>query len=171
MKGRKVIKPGQMLPDKYELIRDHLINGTELEDPQHIRLCEAAQLIYPLMVEELTTKAIVERLLADKICGPGTAYRMIRETERIYGRVRQNSQDGLRSILVENALQSLRDARDAKDYRGVASLLDKIAKLEGLYTEQGKVQEVYKTLTLMPIHVTSNPEVIEIESIDLTELE
>lgn len=172
MKGRKApLKPGEMPPDKYDLIRDHLLNGTELTDPQHIQLMEAAKHIYPLMVEELTTKSIVERLVSEKICGPGQAYRMIRETERIYGRVRQNSQDGLRAILVENALQSLKDARAEKDYRGVASLIDKIAKLEGLYTEQGKVQEVYKTLTLMPIQVTSDPKVIEIESIDLAELE
>lgn len=169
--ARELRKTGHMLPDKYDLIRDHLINGTELEDAQLIKLCNAARLIYPLMVEEITTKSIVERLVGENICGPGQAYKMIRETEKIYGRVRQNSQDGLRAILVENALQALKDARDEKDYRGVAGLIDKIAKLEGLYTEQGKVQEVYQQLTLMPIQVTADPQVIEMESIDLAELE
>lgn len=150
------------LPDKYDRIRDAILHDRELDDPDERRLRHLAVAIWPIMIDEVTTtgvcKKMVELGLAKDL---RAATKLIPDVERIYGRVKQADKDGRRAIMVEILLDALKRARDKGNFNAVQRIADRIAKLEGLYMEEGSMVNIYNELTLPAPMLTDDPKVIE----------
>ena len=136
-----------------------------LEDDKERKLAEQARLLYPIIIEFISTKQIMGQIESQGIAKPSQAYKLIQETEKIYGRVRQVTKDGRRSLLVEIIMEALYEAKEAKDYKAVDRLVDKLAKLDGLYEAQGHMTTIYNNLTMAPIQISDEApkDVIDLE--------
>lgn len=156
--------------DKYDRIRDAILNDTELTDVHERRLRQMAVHVYPLLISEVSISAVSAKMVElGLITSRGKAYNIITEVERIYGRVREVSKESRRAVLVEILAEALGEAKKKKDFRAVARIADRIAKLEGLYMEEGNMVNVYQELVLPAPLLTSDPEVVEFEEVDTEE--
>ena len=168
MRGLKPIKDNRRWKaDKYDLIADHIIFGKPLENQVHQELLAKARQIWPIICEELTTKAIVAKIVKLEIAKSRQAHNLVMETEKIFGRARRNNKEGRIAMLIEIAMRTMKDAREAGKYEVVDRLIDRIAKLENLYERDTGLGNVYQTLILQPIQLTDNPRVIEAQQISV----
>ena len=159
-------------PDKYDLIRDHLQNDTELEDRKLKQLARIIQHVWPVLVEEISTKATIKRLVDMGIArGTRQATRFVQETEIVYGRIADFDRKGAKSILIEITKEALREsrnkARDTGNWAPVERLIDKLAKLQGLYETTDNLKLVMQELHLPPLQVTSDPRVVEGQYVEI----
>lgn len=159
-------------PDDYDQIRAYLIDDVELEDSKLLKRAKIIQHVWPILVEEISTKATIKRLIDQRIAkGPRQATKMIQDTEIVYGRVAEADRKGAKAILVEITKEALREsrvkARDTGNWAPVERLIDKLAKLQGLYEEKDNLVKVYQELRLPELTVSSDPKVINGQFIEV----
>lgn len=148
-------------PDVYDRIRDHILNGTQLKGTD-AALAKAAQATYPIMVEEMTQKDSVAKILSLGLASnQAKAIKLIHDTEKIYGRVYEGDRTGRKAILLEVAWEALREAREKAQETGnfspVQKLIDQIAKLGGYYETADNIRNVYQQLVLPTPTISADP--------------
>lgn len=156
-----------MAKDRYDIMRDYIVQGIEISDSALRARAENVRAVYPILVEALSTKETVMRIVDMGISREREAMDLVRDAERVYGRVQMHSENGLRNILTETGLDMLRMARDAGDYNAAARLIEKIGNLQGLFDDRSKQEQIYELLILPVIQVTDKPEALEVEAIEV----
>lgn len=151
-------------PDKYDRIRDYILNDAEIS-PTDRALAKAAAKVYPILVEQMTMKDSIAKLIELGLSRNEThAVKLIHDTEKIYGRVYESDRSGRKSILMEIAWDALREAKEkAKDtgnYNPVEKLIDRIAKLGGFYETAENITQIYQQLTLPTPNISADPSVV-----------
>lgn len=159
--------------DKYDRIRDHIINGTELSGTD-LGLAKAAKAIYPILVQEMTLKDSVAHIIHVGIAtNYDKAVKLVRDTEKIYGRIEKADRDGRKAILIDIAWDALKAARDKAmetgNFNAVERLIDRLAKLGGFYEEGSNIKQIYQQLNLPAPIITDDPKVIDLDEIDVEE--
>jgi len=154
--------------DKYDRIRDYIVEGIPLENEEELAMAKRAVMVYPIIIEEISTKAIIAKLIELQISrSEYFAHKHIRETERIYGKVRRADREGRKAILLEQMHEVLvlmiKDAKDSGNWAPVERMFGRIAKIEGLNDEQTNLVAVYQSLEFPTLQVTSDPQEVFIE--------
>ncbi|MEL6627651.1 MAG: hypothetical protein AAFQ92_19165 [Bacteroidota bacterium] len=157
----------RQLEDTYDRIRDYIINGVPLE-PDELAIAKRAMMVYPIIVEEISTKAIIAKLIKLQISSSQYfAHKHIRETEHIYGKVRRADREGRKAILLEQMHEVLvlmiQDAKDSGNWAPVERMFGRIAKIEGLNDDQTSLVQVYQSLEFPKLEVTSDPQEVFVE--------
>jgi len=167
---RDTVMPTAYMPmakDRYDLMRDYILHGDDLSDTAMKARAENIRQVYPILVEALSTKETVDRITDMGICNQREAMDLVRDAERVYGRIQMHSENGLRNILTETGLDMLRMARDAGDYNAAARLIEKIGNLQGLFDNSAKQEQIYNLLVLPAIKVTDEPTALDAEVIEV----
>lgn len=153
--------------DKIDILRSHIVDGREIEDRKIAQEAQVIKQIWPIIIEEISWKAIVEKIDDLNICKRAKCVYYVRLAEKVYGRVREADKLGRRAILVEIALTALKKAHDAGDYKAVDRLIDKVAKLEGVYQTEDNTNTLYQTLILPEVNLSSDPKVLDAQHLEI----
>lgn len=149
------------------MIRDYIVEGTEPPDAKTKKDAEIVQAIYPIILEEMSMKAIEEKIVSLRILRPGSIRRYVALAERVYGRVSKADAAGRRNILVELALAGLKEATKEKAYASMHKFIDQVAKLEGLYKTEDNMEGVFQSLELPDVEISSDPSALESADLDV----
>ena len=153
--------------DKVEIIRESIVDGTPIEDVKIRKEAQILRTVWPIITSEISWSNIVKKIVDLGICKENKAIYYVRMAEKVYGRVREADKAGRRAVLVEICLDALKVAKDDGDYKSVDRLVDKIAKLEGVYQTEDNFGNIYKDLQLTQIILSSNPQVLENQHIEI----
>ncbi len=114
---------------------------------------------YTWLLEAWAQADIVKELEKDFDVSTTTAYRVIRNTEIIFGSLRRANKDILRQIAISAAKEALYLAKKAKDYKAIAGATKLLSDVGGLNTEDPDMPDFEK---LQPsLIVTVLPEGME----------
>uniref|UniRef100_UPI00259A08DD hypothetical protein n=1 Tax=uncultured Algoriphagus sp. TaxID=417365 RepID=UPI00259A08DD len=155
-----------------DLSRDHLLNDAELEDQKLLKRATIVQVVWPILIEQMSNKATIQAIIDAKIVkGPRMAYSAIQDTVKVYGRIEEADRKGAKAILIEITKEALREARnkarDTGNWAPVERLIDKLAKLQGLYETTDNLVKVYQELRLPDLQVSSDPAVLDGKFIEI----
>ena len=114
----------------------------------------------------MSNKATIKAIMDAKIVrGPRQAYTAIQDTYMVYGRIEAADRKGEKAILIEITREALREsrnkARETGNWAPVERLIDKLAKLQGLYETTDNLVKVYHELRLPELRVSDNPRVVD----------
>ena len=145
------------LPDKYDKIREHIQNGTEL-DLHTQRFYDRAVHVFDLLCQGFTEKEVI-KLIGDLDWGKApTARNLIAATKKLFnanpGEAQKNAE---RRILVEMAKEAYRIALADGNARHMIAAVKELRALLGLDDGDGGLMETYENLRLPDIIYTNDP--------------
>lgn len=149
-------------PDQIDRLRDHIVNDVPLTDPDDLIRIDQIKLIWPICIEENGALApIVKKIVSLQICGPKYAYKLVRLTEDVYGRVHRANKEGRRAILVETLTKAMLAAEKKEAYNAVERIAAQIAKLEGLYQTEDNLGDIIDGFELPAPVLSDDPGVLD----------
>lgn len=147
-------------PDRYDLIHDHIVNGTELKDSRLVTLLERAKTVWPMLAEGQPTQVVRKKVQELYNISYVQAYEIINQTEIIFGRARKFEKEALKGILIEVGLEGIQMAKKKGDVKAIASLIKQISTLSGLNDNTVNVKDIYISLQLPKLIVSNDPKVL-----------
>ncbi len=159
--------------DRYDLIAESILDDTIiLEKPENQKLQENVLMIYPLLCGGKTSQQIFRILKRLKIIkNDSYGYKLIRATERVFGKVQVANKAGMKAIAIEMAKKAYQRALMNSNATAMVRATDLIAKLSGVLDKQQDFFNVFIDLQLPQVSFTSDPKALEIEDVEYQEVE
>jgi len=148
-------------PDQFDRIREHLVEGKKLGKKNDRELLEKALLIYPMLCAGKTQHDIVKIIQNAGWGSHVTAYKLIKNTRKIFLFQDDINELGKRQILVEMAKRAFKKAEDFENPNAMVSAIKLIAQLENVLDHKESYTIIYKNLELPALNVTDDPQVID----------
>lgn len=153
--------------DTFDRIQFHILEGKPLTRKSDRDLLSKSQQIYPLLCAGKTAKYILKFVKKQGWGGEATAYRLIRQTKKIFYFQDENRDLGTRSIYVEMAKKAYNYATKKGDPRAMVSAAKLAAQLDGALNETENYTLIFQNLVLPPIQFSDNPEAVEVPEIEV----
>lgn len=145
------------LPDKFDRIRAHVMEGTKLDAPTQ-KFYERAQQIFQWLCEGKTEKEVVNEIVLAGWGKSPTARKLIRGTKRLFntepGEAFKNTE---RAILIEMAKETYQLAKKDQDRRSMIAAIKELRTLMDLDRQDGGLEELYAQIQLPQVIYTTDP--------------
>lgn len=157
IKTRPARRVSHSKPDKFDRIREHIKEGTELT-PTDEQFYKRSIQIFNWMCEGKAEKEVNDLIVQNKWGGIRQAYKLIQDTKKLYGSEPIGANlVAERKILIEMAKEAYALAKTEKKGRDMISAVKVLADLIGVYEQDGGLQEIYDGLQLPDIIYTDDP--------------
>lgn len=147
-------------PDKYDLIRDHILNDTPL--PKEVQtFYNRATMCFSLLCQGHTEKEVVKLMAESNDFGSRMAYYIIRDTKKLFSIDPVGAHMAAeKKILIEMAKEAYTLAKQEKKPRDMVAATKLLAELIGVDDQDTSLVEMYDTLNLPDIIYTNDPEAL-----------
>jgi hypothetical protein len=150
----------QIKGDILDRYRAHLFEGTRLRKKESLML-EKYRKAHSLLCSGNSNVQTVKVIIREFGVSESQAYKIVRDSLKLYGDVAEADKKGLQHVMYENFMRLAKLARTQKDYMAMNRAYENAAKIKRLMDPDVMVINPREFLTPVPISFTTDPQALK----------